>query len=86
MNARKIIIVITDGEKFKDPLQYSDVIPEAKKANIIRYAIGVRPFLLAPPDAAFTSPRKQGWRAPPPHVPLCCRWEMLSRHTLPGRS
>lgn len=57
MNARKIIIVITDGEKFKDPLQYSDVIPEAKKANIIRYAIGVRPFLLAPPDSAFTSPR-----------------------------
>ncbi|KAF4015776.1 hypothetical protein G4228_007372 [Cervus hanglu yarkandensis] len=40
-NARKIIIVITDGEKFKDPLKYSDVIPEAEKANIIRYAIGV---------------------------------------------
>uniref|UniRef100_A0A8C6CL16 Integrin subunit alpha D n=1 Tax=Moschus moschiferus TaxID=68415 RepID=A0A8C6CL16_MOSMO len=40
-SARKIIIVITDGEKFKDPLKYTDVIPEAEKANIIRYAIGV---------------------------------------------
>uniref|UniRef100_A0A8B9YCR5 Integrin subunit alpha D n=1 Tax=Bos mutus grunniens TaxID=30521 RepID=A0A8B9YCR5_BOSMU len=40
-SARKIIIVITDGEKYKDPLEYKDVIPEAEKANIIRYAIGV---------------------------------------------
>ena len=56
-SARKIIIVITDGEKYKDPLEYKDVIPEAEKANIIRYAIGVRTFLLAPPDSAFTSPR-----------------------------
>uniref|UniRef100_A0A8C3FYV5 VWFA domain-containing protein n=1 Tax=Chrysemys picta bellii TaxID=8478 RepID=A0A8C3FYV5_CHRPI len=37
----KILIVITDGEKTEDPLSYSDVIPEAERAGIIRYAIGV---------------------------------------------
>ncbi|XP_017896050.1 PREDICTED: integrin alpha-D [Capra hircus] len=47
-SARKIIIVITDGEKFKDPLKYTDVIPEAEKANIIRYAIGVGDAFQAP--------------------------------------
>uniref|UniRef100_A0A8C2XTC9 VWFA domain-containing protein n=1 Tax=Capra hircus TaxID=9925 RepID=A0A8C2XTC9_CAPHI len=31
-SARKIIIVITDGEKFKDPLKYTDVIPEVGDA------------------------------------------------------
>ncbi|XP_050812638.1 integrin alpha-X isoform X1 [Gopherus flavomarginatus] len=39
--ATKILIVITDGEKTGDPLSYSDVIPEAQRAGIIRYAIGV---------------------------------------------
>ncbi|XP_061065969.1 integrin alpha-D isoform X2 [Eubalaena glacialis] len=39
--AKKILIVITDGQKYKDPLKYSDVIPQADRANIIRYAIGV---------------------------------------------
>uniref|UniRef100_K7GHG1 VWFA domain-containing protein n=1 Tax=Pelodiscus sinensis TaxID=13735 RepID=K7GHG1_PELSI len=39
--ATKILIVITDGQKFGDPRNYSDVIPEAEKAGIIRYAIGV---------------------------------------------
>ncbi|CAM4571241.1 integrin alpha-D [Caretta caretta] len=39
--ATKILIVITDGEKSGDPLSYSDVIPEAESAGIIRYAIGV---------------------------------------------
>uniref|UniRef100_A0A8C8VKN1 VWFA domain-containing protein n=1 Tax=Pelusios castaneus TaxID=367368 RepID=A0A8C8VKN1_9SAUR len=39
--ATKILIVITDGEKSGDPLSYSDVIPEAERAGIIRYAIGV---------------------------------------------
>uniref|UniRef100_A0A452GKJ8 VWFA domain-containing protein n=1 Tax=Gopherus agassizii TaxID=38772 RepID=A0A452GKJ8_9SAUR len=38
--ATKILIVITDGEKTGDPLSYSDVIPEAQRAGIIRYAIG----------------------------------------------
>ncbi|XP_039375165.1 integrin alpha-D-like [Mauremys reevesii] len=39
--ATKILIVITDGEKTGDPLSYLDVIPEAERAGIIRYAIGV---------------------------------------------
>ncbi|XP_004691726.1 PREDICTED: integrin alpha-D [Condylura cristata] len=39
--AKKILLVITDGKKYKDPLGYSDVIPEAEHAGIIRYAIGV---------------------------------------------
>ncbi|XP_051003147.1 integrin alpha-D-like [Acomys russatus] len=39
--AKKILIVITDGQKYRDPLKYSDVIPEAEKANVVRYAIGV---------------------------------------------
>ncbi|GAB1292760.1 Integrin alpha-D [Apodemus speciosus] len=40
-SAKKILIVITDGQKFRDPLEYRDVIPEAETAGIIRYAIGV---------------------------------------------
>lgn len=39
--ATKILIVITDGRKEMDPLEYGPVIQKAKKAGIIRYAIGV---------------------------------------------
>uniref|UniRef100_A0A8C3SJS0 VWFA domain-containing protein n=1 Tax=Chelydra serpentina TaxID=8475 RepID=A0A8C3SJS0_CHESE len=39
--AARILIVITDGMK-NDDLKYSDVIAEAERAGIIRYAIGVR--------------------------------------------
>ncbi|XP_004615960.2 integrin alpha-M [Sorex araneus] len=39
--AIKILVVITDGEKYKDPLEYRDVIPEADSQKIIRYVIGV---------------------------------------------
>ncbi|XP_066483010.1 integrin alpha-X-like isoform X2 [Tiliqua scincoides] len=39
--ATKILIVITDGRKETDPLQYGPVIQKAMKAGIIRYAIGV---------------------------------------------
>nr|XP_056720196.1 integrin alpha-X-like [Euleptes europaea] len=39
--ATKILIVITDGQKTGDRLQYWQVIPEAESAGIIRYAIGV---------------------------------------------
>ncbi|EMP26476.1 Integrin alpha-D [Chelonia mydas] len=38
--ATKVLIVITDGKKYNDPLSYSDAIPEAERAGIIRYAIG----------------------------------------------
>ncbi|XP_032957895.1 integrin alpha-D [Rhinolophus ferrumequinum] len=40
-SSKKILIVITDGQKYKDSLEYRDVIPLAEKAGIIRYAIGV---------------------------------------------
>uniref|UniRef100_A0A8C3SGC4 VWFA domain-containing protein n=1 Tax=Chelydra serpentina TaxID=8475 RepID=A0A8C3SGC4_CHESE len=39
--ATKVLIVITDGEKYTDPLSYSDTVPESERAGIIRYAIGV---------------------------------------------
>ncbi|KAM3821696.1 integrin alpha-M-like [Vipera latastei] len=39
-DASKILIVITDGQKSED-LEYEAVIPEAQRANIIRFAIGV---------------------------------------------
>ena len=54
--AFKILVVITDGEKFGDPLEYKDVIPEADKEGIIRYVIGVGNVALWPqllwPDAS----------------------------------
>ncbi|NIG60824.1 integrin alpha-X isoform X1 [Pontoporia blainvillei] len=40
-DASKILIVITDGQKKHDPLDYKDVIPSAEAAGFIRYAIGV---------------------------------------------
>ncbi|XP_076997265.1 integrin alpha-X isoform X2 [Tamandua tetradactyla] len=39
--ATKILIVITDGKKMGDRLDYRDVIPMAEMAGIVRYAIGV---------------------------------------------
>uniref|UniRef100_A0A8C8E935 VWFA domain-containing protein n=1 Tax=Otus sunia TaxID=257818 RepID=A0A8C8E935_9STRI len=39
--AHRILIVVTDGRKYGDTLNYEDVIPEAVHAGIIRYAIGV---------------------------------------------
>ncbi|XP_030880191.1 integrin alpha-M isoform X3 [Leptonychotes weddellii] len=50
-NALKIIVVITDGEKYGDPLEYKDVIPEADREGIIRYVIGV--------GDAFNSPKNR---------------------------
>ncbi|XP_062994406.1 integrin alpha-M-like isoform X2 [Elgaria multicarinata webbii] len=40
-DASKILIVLTDGVKYGDPLTYTTVIPEAAEAGIIRFAIGV---------------------------------------------
>ncbi|XP_051852348.1 integrin alpha-M-like [Antechinus flavipes] len=40
-DASKILIVITDGQIQGDNLNYRNVIPEAEKEGIIRYAIGV---------------------------------------------
>uniref|UniRef100_A0A8C0GHP3 VWFA domain-containing protein n=1 Tax=Chelonoidis abingdonii TaxID=106734 RepID=A0A8C0GHP3_CHEAB len=39
--ATKVLIVITEGEKTGDTLSYSDAVPEAERAGIVRYAIGV---------------------------------------------
>ncbi|KAM9146696.1 integrin alpha-D-like isoform 1-T1 [Pangshura tecta] len=39
--ATKFLIVITDGQKYNDPLSYKDAVPKAERAGIIRYAIGV---------------------------------------------
>ncbi|XP_049653060.1 integrin alpha-X, partial [Accipiter gentilis] len=39
--AHRILIVVTDGQKFGDTLDYRQVIGEAEGAGIIRYAIGV---------------------------------------------
>ncbi|KAK6475437.1 integrin alpha-E-like isoform X1 [Huso huso] len=40
-NARKIIIVITDGDIFRDPLKIEDVMKSPKMTNVTRFAIGV---------------------------------------------
>ncbi|XP_072452917.1 integrin alpha-M-like isoform X2 [Notamacropus eugenii] len=40
-DATKILIVITDGQIQGDNLNYRNVIPEAEKEGVIRYAVGV---------------------------------------------
>ncbi|XP_043834774.1 integrin alpha-M-like [Dromiciops gliroides] len=62
-DATKILIVITDGQIQGDSLNYRDVIPEADKEGIIRYAIGVG-------NAFKTSDARQELRtiaSEPPH-------------------
>ncbi|XP_025010950.1 integrin alpha-D isoform X4 [Gallus gallus] len=39
--ANKVLIVVTDGQMYGDVLRYSDVIPQAERAGVVRYAIGV---------------------------------------------
>ncbi|XP_033028485.1 integrin alpha-E [Lacerta agilis] len=41
LNALKIIVVLTDGEIFLDPLDIETVISSTREAGITRYAIGV---------------------------------------------
>ncbi|XP_072705207.1 integrin alpha-M-like [Ciconia boyciana] len=48
-DANKILIVITDGQKFNDKMDYPSVIPLADKMGVTRYAIGV--------GSAFTEPK-----------------------------
>uniref|UniRef100_A0A8C3UTI7 VWFA domain-containing protein n=1 Tax=Catharus ustulatus TaxID=91951 RepID=A0A8C3UTI7_CATUS len=50
-DARRILVVVTDGEKTDDRLEYSDVIPAAERMAVTRYAIGV--------GQAFSSPWAQ---------------------------
>ncbi|XP_042687169.1 LOW QUALITY PROTEIN: integrin alpha-D-like, partial [Centrocercus urophasianus] len=62
--ASKVLIVVTDGQKYGDALQYGDVIPEAERAGVVRYAIGV--------GSAFKDPKAvaelQTIASPPPEA------------------
>eukprot|EP00062_Callorhinchus_milii_P011610 gi/632957754/ref/XP_007894658.1/ PREDICTED: integrin alpha-E-like [Callorhinchus milii] len=40
-NAKKFIVVVTDGEIYRDPLDISDVVNSLKMNNVERFAIGV---------------------------------------------
>ncbi|KAM8982841.1 integrin alpha-D-like [Ara ararauna] len=40
-DATKVLIVVTDGRKFDDRMEYRDVIPLAERMGVTRYAIGV---------------------------------------------
>lgn len=42
--ANKVLIVVTDGQMYGDVLRYSDVIPQAERAGVVRYAIGAHVF------------------------------------------
>lgn len=55
-DATRVLIVITDGRKEKDKLNYDSVIPMAEAAGIIRYAIGVGHKDGRPPFPPVTSP------------------------------
>ncbi|XP_042330529.1 integrin alpha-D-like [Sceloporus undulatus] len=39
--AKRFLVVLTDGEKFGDTLEYGEVIEEANRARVTRFAIGV---------------------------------------------
>ncbi|XP_044303613.1 integrin alpha-M-like [Varanus komodoensis] len=45
--AKKFLIVVTDGEKIGDPLDYPEVVEEANRAGITRFAIGAGPLFLS---------------------------------------
>ncbi|XP_068524807.1 LOW QUALITY PROTEIN: integrin alpha-D-like, partial [Anas acuta] len=50
--ATKILIVVTDGRKYGDPLEYRDVVPNVARAGVVRYAIGVGDAFRDPAAAA----------------------------------
>ncbi|KAM5197809.1 integrin alpha-D isoform 6-T6 [Hipposideros larvatus] len=72
-SAKKILVVITDGQKYKDPLEYTEVIPQAEEAGIIRYAIGVVPSRKPLPGRSWMP-----LALPPPRT-TCSRWTTLKR-------
>nr|XP_034990161.1 integrin alpha-M-like [Zootoca vivipara] len=39
--AKKFLVIVTDGEKTGDPLEYAGVVEEANRAGITRIAVGV---------------------------------------------
>ncbi|XP_025027692.1 integrin alpha-M-like isoform X2 [Python bivittatus] len=46
-NAKKFLVVVTDKKKAGDPLEYTDVVWEAERAGITRFAVGVGPMFLS---------------------------------------
>ncbi|XP_058037876.1 integrin alpha-X-like [Ahaetulla prasina] len=42
-NAKRFLVIVTDGEKTADPLNYAEVVQEADRAGITRFAVGVGP-------------------------------------------
>lgn len=84
--ASKALIVVTDGQKYGDALQYGDVIPEAERAGVVRYAIGVsrRAELLAPHPCGTPNPAPnpsskrpecpRSPRSPYPKCPNSCKF------------
>lgn len=54
-DATRVLIVITDGKKEGDNLNYDSVIPMAEAEGIIRYAIGVGHKDGCPPLPPVTS-------------------------------
>ncbi|KAM3820841.1 integrin alpha-M-like [Vipera latastei] len=42
-NAKRFLVIVTDGEKIGDSLDYEEVVQEADKARITRFAVGVGP-------------------------------------------
>ena len=94
-NALKILVVITDGEKFGDPLGYEDVIPEADRKGVIRYVIGVGNVALWPdasvegccfgvsPPFPLQASIKPKWGKGPQREPECpCLSEQMSHDAL----
>ncbi|XP_072205566.1 integrin alpha-X-like, partial [Excalfactoria chinensis] len=50
-DAHKVLLVVTDGQKYGDALSYDDVIPQADAERVLRYAIGV--------GSAFKDPKAE---------------------------
>ncbi|KAK9397431.1 integrin alpha-X-like [Crotalus adamanteus] len=42
-NAKRFLVIVTGGEKTGDPLDYAEVVQEADRARITRFAVGAGP-------------------------------------------
>ncbi|XP_062460329.1 integrin alpha-M-like [Pezoporus occidentalis] len=65
-DATKVLIVVTDGRKFDDRMEYEDVIPLAERMGVTRYAIGVGTAFHLP--AAVAELQAIASRPPEDHV------------------
>lgn len=57
--ANKVIVVLTDGDIFRDPLNLTNVINSPKMQNVERFAIGVSARSLC--GGALPDPVQQEW-------------------------